>query len=57
MTTIDKRVDDHEKRIRTLEVNNAVLQEHVRTIRKWAGWGVAILGGSFLVQLVNMVIQ
>lgn len=57
MATIDKRVDDHEKRIRTLEVNNAVLQEHVRTIRKWAGWGVAILGGSFLVQLVNMVIQ
>lgn len=50
-------VNDHEKRIRFLEVHQAVLVEHVKSIRKWAGWGITILGGSFLLQLANLVIR
>lgn len=53
----EKQLVDHEKRIRNLELSQAILEEHVKMIRKWAGWGVAILAGSFLVQLVNVVIK
>lgn len=52
-----KRVDDHEKRIRVLEVDQAVLIEHVKFIRKWAGWGIALLGGSVLLQFVEFFKQ
>jgi len=58
MPTLDEheaQLSDHDQRIRVLEVNSAVLSDHVKQIRKWAGWGVAILGGSFLVQLVSVV--
>lgn len=51
----EKWLANHEKRIQALEVNQAVMTEHVKQIRKWAGWGVAILGSSFLVQLFNLV--
>lgn len=57
MAKIDELVQDHEVRIRTLEVNSAVLAEHVKQILKWASWGIAILGGSFLLQLANLIIK
>lgn len=48
---------DHEKRIRGVEVNQAVITDNVSQIRKWSGWGVALLAGSFLIQLLNVVIK
>jgi hypothetical protein len=52
---LEDQVQDHEKRIRTLEVDSALLKDHVQSIRKWAGWGVTILGGSFLLQLASLI--
>lgn len=52
----EKWLSDHEQRIRSVEVNQAVLTDHVRTIRKWAGWAVGILGATLLVQLINMIL-
>jgi hypothetical protein len=57
MAKVEDQVQDHEKRIRTLEVNSAVLTDHVQSIRRWAGWGITILGGSFLLQLANLVLK
>ena len=53
---LEDQVQDHEKRIRALEVDNAVLKEHVQAIRKWAGWCLATLGAIFLVQLANLIL-
>mgnify|MGYP001316094577 CR=1 FL=1 len=57
MPDLEEQVKDHEVRIRILEVDSAVLKEHVQAIRKWAGWAITILGGSFLVQLANLIMN
>lgn len=56
MEKLEDQVSDHEVRIRTLEVNSALLTDHVATIRKWAGWAIMILGATFLVQLASLII-
>lgn len=58
--TIERHEDwlkNHEKRINALEVNQAVITTKVTQIAKWAGWGVALLGGSLIVQFANLLMK
>jgi hypothetical protein len=57
MGRVEDQVQDHEIRIRTLEVNNALLTDHVATIRKWSAWAIGILGATFIVQLASLLIN
>lgn len=53
----EKRLDDHDKRIVTLERSTDVMGDNLKQIRYWAGWGIGILAASFLLQLADLIMK
>lgn len=52
---IDSKLDEHEKRIQKLEVAEALLTDHMKSVKHWARWIIAILGGSLVLQILALL--